>query len=46
MEILSLHFVLSFICEYLDTDCSYDPFDELVIHSFLHFTYKYLMNIR
>ena len=20
-------------CEYLDKDCSYDPFDELVIHS-------------
>lgn len=33
MEILSLH--LSFICEYLDKDCSYDPFDELVIHSWI-----------
>ena len=33
MEILSLHFFLSLICEYLDKDCSYDPFDELVIHS-------------
>lgn len=40
-----LSFILSFICDYLDKDCAYDPADHLTYYTCLVFTYKCLTEI-